>query len=162
VFYQQGQVGYNALYRGRYPYMQKNENAKQHHQDAWNFNSGQVFWRASPTTLKIQRLALNYGPHPMEQERVAQAINELSMKGEAHAFALSYDDYGSGCADVNKLPGETWDFGSPEVLRHMRSWTTLHCDCGLGKSPGMIMIEARLECLAKYNSEELCVGIRSA
>jgi len=162
VFYQQDWIGYNALYRGRYPYMQKNENAKQHHQDAWNFNSGQVFWRASPTTLKIQRLALNYGPHPMEQERVAQAINELSMKGEAHAFALSYDDYGSGCADVNKLPGETWDFGSPEVLRHMRSWTTLHCDCGLGKSPGMIMIEARLECLAKYDSEELCVGIRSA
>ena len=74
----------------------------------------------------------------MEQERVAQAINELSTKGEARAFALPFDGYGSGCADVNKLPGEIDDFASPEVLRHMRSWSTLHCDCGLGKSTGMI------------------------
>ena len=161
VFYQQDWIGYNALYRGRDAYMRDRTEFLEKHEDAWNLNSGQVFWRASPTTLKIQRLSLNYGPHIMEQERLAQAINELSTKGEARAFALPFDGYGSGCADVNKLPGEIDDFASPEVLNHMRSWWTLHCDCGLGKSTGMKRIEARLECLAKYNDEVLCVGITS-
>ena len=162
LFYQQGWVGYNAFYHGRYPFMHNHSAGEQHHYDAQDFCSGQVFWRSSPTTLKIQRMALNKGPHPMEQECVAHAINELSSKGEAHAVALPFDGYGSGCADVNRLPDEPNDFASPEVLRHMKSWNTLHSDCGLGKTHGMLMMEARLDCLSKYNDADLCVKIKSA
>jgi hypothetical protein len=161
VFYQQDWIGYNALYRGRNPYMNVKAEDVAKQPEAWNFNSGQLYWRWSPTTLKIQRLALNHGPATMEQERVQQAINELVAKGEAHAGALPFDGYGSGCADVNTLPNEPSDFVSPEILHHMRSWWTLHCDCILGKSPGMKKIEARLECLARYNDESTCVKIQT-
>jgi len=60
------------------------------------------------------------------------------------------------------LPDEANDFASPEVLRHMKSWNTLHSDCGLGKTHGMLMMEARLDCLSKYNDADLCVKIKSA
>ena len=159
LFYQQDWVGYQAWYHGRYPYLYDNSGAIERHEDAWNFNSGQIYWRASPTTLKIQQIALSLGPHPMEQECVMLAINQLSTQGEAHAATLSFDDYGSGCADVNLVPGEPRDFWSPEVLTHMRSWTSLHSDCGLQKSSGMLMMEARLHCLSTYNDPVLCVGI---
>ena len=162
LFYQQGWVGYNAFYHGRYPYMHDHTAAKKNHQDAVDFCSGQVFWRSSPTTLKIQQIALNNGPHPMEQECVAHAINKLSKTGEAHAVPLPFDGYGSGCADVGRLPSEPSDFSSPEVLRHMKNWNTLHSDCGLGKSHGMVMMEARLDCLSKFNDPTLCVKIKSA
>ena len=161
LFYQQDWVGYQAWYHGRYPYMHDDSEAIARHEDAWNFNSGQVYWRASPTTLKIQQLALNRGPSPMEQECVMNAINDLSTRGEAHAAALSFDEYASGCADVNRLPDEPEDFSSPEVLTHMQSWTTLHSDCGLRKSMGMMMMETRLHCLSIYNDPVLCVRIRT-
>lgn len=166
LFYQQDYYGYGASLHGRHPYILSKEQIQWQvdaKHTAIDFNSGQLYWRASPATLKLQQIALNSGPGAMEQAVLADAANRLSETGEIKTVPLPVDGrnaYGTGCADVNALPGEVDDFDNPEVLRHMVTWTTLHSDCKLYKGWGMIQMNLRLKCLAKYHDVNLCVTIK--
>lgn len=156
VFYQMDKYKYVDAYNGKPSQENHHGKPSPSPEDVSNLNSGQMFWRATPATLKAQALSLNMGPGGMEQGVLHGALRKMARNGEITAQALDAKKFGTGCANP-----DPFDFAQPVVVKHLPEFVTLHATCGLGKGGGMLLMNARLKCYLKYHDAKACVQVKS-